>query len=160
MKNRLGLLAFVIVLFSIPLHALDLPATFRLEGEHAVTVTTFTEPEGSLLLVFDFDQLDENVFLRVTNPGTVQAEVRIWTDGALEALACVLRELGETINVAIVDSYLAKQACDATSAIALGLTAYSCLSIPAPVATLGCINGITKLVSCSLVACDGQHISF
>ncbi len=156
MKNRHRYLLFVLLLIPVPLHAME---TYRLP-HHDVTVTSFTEPAGSLLLVFDFEQLDEDVFLRVTNPGTPEAELRIWTNGVLETLACVARELGEIITTAIVDSYLAKQACSATGAIALALTAYSCLSIPAPAATLGCINGLAKLISCSLVNCEGLHMEW
>lgn len=74
--------------------------------------------------------------------------------GVGEAIRCIVQQLGVDLDPDDLFSLLTGAACNATGRIGLVLTAYSCLSIPAPVATIGCINGVTRLITCGLVNCE------
>ncbi len=70
-----------------------------------------------------------------------------------DALDCIARSLGVGIDTSSLERLLASATCTATTLNTLVLTAYNCLSFPHPIATIGCINGIAKLISCGLVNC-------
>lgn len=75
-----------------------------------------------------------------------------------DTITCIARTLGISLDNSSLASRLASTDCSATSSIALVLTACNCLSIFGIgtndfFATLGCANGIAKLISCGYVNC-------
>ena len=84
----------------------------------------------------------------------LRAPARSAQEGILDTIACLGRQLGLTPNSTNLGNLLAQSVCGATNIIALTLTAYNCLSFPHPLATIGCIVGVGKLVSCSFANCN------
>ncbi|HEV8578010.1 MAG TPA: hypothetical protein VGX68_02915 [Thermoanaerobaculia bacterium] len=72
---------------------------------------------------------------------------------ALDTLGCILRSMGIRLSFSSITSFFSSALCTQFSAISVGLTALNCLSIPAPAATFGCINGVAKIISCGIAAC-------
>jgi hypothetical protein len=75
-----------------------------------------------------------------------------------DTIACIARGLGISLDSSSLTSRLASAVCSETSAIALVLTACNCLSIPSAgpaliFGTIGCVNGITKLIACNIASC-------
>ena len=75
-----------------------------------------------------------------------------------DTIDCIARALGIHLNRSSLTSLLSSAVCSATSTITLVLTACNCLSVfgigaNTIFATIGCINGITKLVSCGIASC-------
>jgi hypothetical protein len=78
-----------------------------------------------------------------------------------DAISCIARALSIGLDSTSLTTSLSSPLCSATSTISLALTACSCLSIAGVgsnlvFATIGCITGITKLISCSLVNCQSS----
>jgi len=78
-----------------------------------------------------------------------------------DTIACIARALGIGLDSTSLSTKLSSALCSATSTISLALTACSCLSIAGlgsnlVFATIGCITGIAKLLSCGFVSCNGS----
>jgi hypothetical protein len=78
-----------------------------------------------------------------------------------DTVACIARSLGISFDSTSLTTRLSSALCSATSTISLALTACSCLSIAGlgsnlVFATIGCITGITKLISCGYVNCNAS----
>ncbi len=76
-----------------------------------------------------------------------------------DTIACIARSLGVGLDGTSLTTRLSSALCSATSTISLALTACSCLSIASVgsslvFATIGCVTGITKLLSCGYVNCN------
>lgn len=71
-----------------------------------------------------------------------------------DTIACLGRQLGLTPTPTALGDLLARSACGATNLLSLALTTYNCLSFPHPIATIGCVVGVGKLVSCSFANCS------
>jgi hypothetical protein len=78
-----------------------------------------------------------------------------------DTIACIARSLGIGLDSTSLTTRLSSALCSATSTISLALTACNCLSIAGlgsnlVFATIGCITGITKLLSCGFVTCNAS----
>jgi hypothetical protein len=78
---------------------------------------------------------------------------RYQAKGGIDTLTCILRSLGVRLNFSSISSFFSSALCSQFSAISVGLTALNCLSIPAPAAIFGCINGVAKIISCGIASC-------
>lgn len=78
-----------------------------------------------------------------------------------DTIACLAKALGIGLDSTSLTTRLSSALCSASSTISLALTACSCLSLAGVgsnlvFATIGCITGITKLISCGFVSCSGS----
>lgn len=78
-----------------------------------------------------------------------------------DTIACIARSLGIGLDSTSLTTSLSSALCSATSTISLALTACNCLSIAGigsnlVFATIGCVTGITKLISCGFVNCNAS----
>jgi hypothetical protein len=77
-------------------------------------------------------------------------------NGVIENLACLGRALGidfSNLSGSGLTNLISRASCSGASSIALVLTAANCLSIPHPMATIGCITGMTKIIACGYASC-------
>jgi hypothetical protein len=75
-----------------------------------------------------------------------------------EILDCIAVFLGISLDFSSLENLLLSTSCSTFNAIALGLTATNCLSIAGvgpnlAFATLGCVTGIARLISCGILNC-------
>lgn len=149
-----------------------------------------TELNSSYFLRMETDPLAERV-IRIWGPGST--EVVISEDGAwlevnpsdvsfriqepnggsldsiraesatTDAIACIARTLGLTINPTTIRNLLSTQVCTASNRSILILTAVTCLSaidVPTPanaLAILGCAAGIAQAISCGYANCSSSN---
>ena len=73
---------------------------------------------------------------------------------AADTIACLGRQLGLTPSSTNLGNVISQATCGATNVLSLALTTYNCLSIPHPIATVGCIVGVSKLVTCGFANCS------
>jgi hypothetical protein len=74
--------------------------------------------------------------------------------GAADTIACLGRQLGITPTPTGIGNIISQSTCGATNILTLALTTYNCLSIPHPISTIGCVVGVSKLVSCGFANCS------
>lgn len=86
-------------------------------------------------------------------PANELARAGIRPMGAVDdALSCLGRQLGD-LSGSSLGHLLANASCFATNTISLVLTATNCLSVPHPMATIGCVTGVAQLISCGFANC-------
>jgi hypothetical protein len=79
-------------------------------------------------------------------------------DKVSDTIACLGHQLGLTPTPTALGDLLARTSCGATNLLSLALTTYNCLSIPHPIATVGCIVGVGKLMRlCELQLSCGKR---
>lgn len=75
-----------------------------------------------------------------------------------EILDCIAVFLGINLDTSSLENLLLSASCSTFNTIVLGLTATNCLSVVGvganvPFATLGCVTGIARLISCGILNC-------
>lgn len=78
----------------------------------------------------------------------------IHAESTADMIACIGRSLGISLRTSSLRSLLSSASCSATSTVSLVLTAFNCLSVPHPAATVGCTVGIAQAVSCGFANCS------
>jgi hypothetical protein len=155
-----------LLLFFFPDSSESFFLQLQLNAEAVPEMRLWSAGPSELVIAGDQMQLLEqpsNDTFRLPRIVTGTADHGVTTDALsiTDTIACIARSLGIGLDSTSLTTRLSSALCSATSTISLALTACSCLSIAGlgsnlVFATIGCITGITKLLSCGFVNCNAS----